>query len=282
MKGNERQEELANVLNVANDAVQQTAQDLRDRPDRREVVKLAVLIAVIVSLIMGGIAIFVATAALSSAARTAADNAAGQQAATRDADNNRKLAQQAYDSAKAANDALAARGQPQVPVAPPNTNDPTATIVAAATARVLAALPPQPTAADVAQQIARDQLLQPPSVPVTAIAGQVASYLAQNPPPSGPPGPSGQPGTNGQNGTNGQDGKTPTEADIQSAFVDYVNANPGFLFDQLCKDHGSPSSAQNLVAQDGTTYTVYGCIVSSSPPTSPTSPTPPSGVLPTS
>jgi hypothetical protein len=227
--------------------------EIETKPSRREVVRIAVIAAVAISVLGSAFSIGVSTLALSQTHQTASDVAANQ-----------RLAQQAYDAAQAANGQLSARGQAQVPVPPPSSDDPTATIVAASAARVLAALPPAPSAQQVAQQLAADQALNPPAPAPAAVISVVADYLAAHPAPAGPTGETGQPGTNGTNGQNGKDGDTgpagpegkqgppPTAQQIQDA---------------MCPaDTGRLGTASRLRADDGTVYTIYGCIVESIPP----------------
>jgi hypothetical protein len=234
--------------------------EIETKPSRREVVRIAVLAAVVISVLGSAFSIGVSTLALSQTHQTAADVAA-----------NERLAQQAYDAAQAANGQLTARGQASVPVPPPTADDPTGTIVAASAARVLAALPPAPTAQQVAQQLAADQALNPPAPAPAAVISIVADYLAAHPAPAGPSGEPGQPGTNGTNGQNGKDGDTgpvgpegkqgppPTAEQIQAAMCPASTGNLG--------------TASRLQAEDGTTYTIYGCIVEAIPPTSSETPT---------
>lgn len=266
------------------DVVETQQQEIDRKPSRREVIRLAFIVAIVVALIMGGVAIGVSTLAFGEAARTAAE----QEAVAKDLEKNQELARQAYEAAQAANASLTARGQATVPVPPPNPDDPTATIVAAATARVLASLPPSPppTADQVATAVANQLMLNPPPGPSPAqVLTAVAAYLRDNPPPPGPTGPSGLPGADGKNGTDGKNGidgrdaPPPTEAELQQAFVNYIQANPNFLPTQLCAAYGQNfNQAKDLVTQDGSRITLYGCITEVKPPEA-TEPTvvPPTG-----
>lgn len=254
------------------DVVETQQQEIDRKPSRREVIRLAFIVAVAVALIMGGVAIGVSTLAFGQAARTAAE----QEAVAKEVEANNKLARQAYDTAQAANSTLSSRGQAPVPLPPPNPEDPTATIVAATTARVLASLPPAPapSADAIASAVANQLMLNPPPGPSPAqVLAAVADYLRSNPPPPGPSGEPGRPGQDGRDGANGQDGKDgadappPSEAELQQAFVNYVQANPNFLPSQLCAAYGQNfNQAKDLVAQDGSRITLYGCITEVKPP----------------
>lgn len=269
----DRRDELVSALEDAGDAVQHAEKALDRKPGRREVTKIAVTAAIVISVIMGAVAIGVSTLAISEAARTSAD----QRAAAKDAETNRKLAESAYSSAQDANRALQNRGQAPVPLPPPGDEDPTDTIVAAATARVLAQLPDtRPTAGQLAQAVAEYFILNPVGPTPGQLSSSLAKYFADNPPPPGPAGPSGQrgapgqdgqPGADGQPGKDGVDGRTPTAEDIQREFVAYVQANPEFLPQQVCRNYGQNfNQAKDLVAADGTQYTLYGCITEVKPP----------------
>lgn len=231
--------------------------ELEAKPSRREVVRIAVLAAVVISVLGSAFSIGISTLALGQVNQNAADIRT-----------NERLAQQAYDAAQGANSQLTARGQAPVAVPPPNAEDPTATIVAASAARVLAALPKTPTAEQVAQQLAADQALNPPAPAPSAVVRVVADYLAQHPAPAGPTGERGQPGTNGENGKDGdtgpmgpegKQGPPPTAEQIQAA---------------MCPSStGTLGTASRLQAEDGTTYTIYGCIVEAIPPSTSATPT---------
>jgi hypothetical protein len=237
-----------------------------NKPSKREVIRIAAVVALVGALLGSALSIGVSVLALGQVARQESRTTA----LGSDVANSRELAEKAYQAAQAANSQLTARGQTPVPVPPPTADDPTSTIVAASAARVLAQLPPVPTAQQVAQKIAADQLLNPPAVPVAQISAAVASYLQANPPPKGDkgePGTDGQPGANGKDGVDGQPGPPPSDAQIQAAFVTYVQEHPDFLPSQLCANYGQNfNQAKDLVAQDGTRYTLYGCITSVVPP----------------
>lgn len=243
-----------------------------NKPSRREVIRIAALVALVGALLGSALSIGVSVLALGQVARQESRTTA----LGSDVANSRELAQKAYQAAEAANSQLTARGQTPVPVPPPSADDPTSTIVAASAARVLAQLPPVPTAEQVAQRLASDQLLNPPAVPVAQVSATVASYLQANPPSKGDQGEPGQTGTPGANGRDGDPGPPPTDQQIQDAWVSYVQAHPDFLPTQLCANYGQNfNQAKDLVAQDGTRYTLYGCITQVVPPVPPTTTNPP-------
>lgn len=271
----EDQRQLETGLRAVDQAESSIEHKLDGKTSRRDVVRISVIVAVVVAVFGAAVSIGVSAIALGQSIRVRdATEAQAQQLAT-----NQELARKAYEAAQAANGQLTARGQTPVPVPPPNPDDPTGTIVAASAARVLAQLPPAPTAEQVAQRLASDQLLNPPPVPVAQVSAVVASYLQANPPPKGDPGTpgaTGQPGKNGEDGRDGKDAPPPTDEQIQAAFVAYVQAHPDFLPSQLCANYGQNfNRAQDLVAQDGTRYTLYGCITQVTPPTPPSTTDPP-------
>lgn len=191
-------------------------------------------------------------------------------------------AEQAKPQGEAANDELERRGQEPVDIPEPGEGADLDVIVAAATARVLASIPdPSPTAAELGAAIARHMATNPPPGPSAAqLSATLAGYLATNPIPPGQPGadcdpnvrpecrgPQGEQGDQGEPGTDGDDGHTPTEGEIQVAFVSFVEANPDFLPAALCQGRGSFAPAE-VRAADGGTVTGYLCITSSTPPES--------------
>lgn len=194
-------------------------------------------------------------------------------------DDLQRAAQQAKPAGEAANRQLEERGQVPVPIPDPGEGADLDVIVAAATARVLASIPdPAPTAAELGEAIARYMATNPPPGPSAAqLSATLAGYLATNPIPPGPAGadcdpavlpecrgPQGEPGAQGPTGA---DGHTPTEAEIQQAWVSFVQANPDFLPTALCQGRGSFAPAE-VRAADGGTVTGYLCITDSTPATS--------------
>jgi hypothetical protein len=257
----EQHQELETGLGAVDFVEGKLEHEIETKPSRREVVRIAVLAAIVISVLGSAFSIGVSTLALSQTHQTASDVAANQ-----------RLAQQAYDAAQAANGQLTARGQASVPVPPPSSDDPTGTIVAASAARVLAALPPAPTAQQVAQQLAADQALNPPAPAPAAVISIVADYLAAHPAPAGPTGEAGQPGTNGTNGQNGKDGDT---GPVGPEGKQGPPPNAEQIQDAMCPSTtGRLGTASRLKADDGTMYTIYGCIVEEIPsPTSSETPT---------
>lgn len=172
----------------------------------------------------------------------------------------RKRADDAYAAALAANEQLKERGQQPVPVPKPTDTQSTDTIVAAATAKVLAALPPvittPPTAASIAAAVAGYFAANPPpAVSVQMVANGLAAYLAANPPPPGAPGqpgPQGVPGETGPTGSagpkgdTGAAGATPTSQQIMDAFNAAAASSP----DILCAGKGTFTKLQGVRVND--------------------------------
>jgi hypothetical protein len=181
-----------------------------------------VLLALVVSGGLGFAAVFIARSAASAVvSEQIAREADAAQAKTQQATTDQAI-QQLSDS----NAQLQARGQ--APVAPPaNTASSSDALVAAATARVLAALPTQPTTAEIGQMIALAVAAQPvPGPTSTQLSSAVASYLAAHPAPAGAPGQPGDTGAKGDTGPQGDRGPGPTADEIQAAVTAYLQANP--------------------------------------------------------
>lgn len=187
-------------------------------------------------------------------------------------------AEKAKVSGDKANQELADRGQPQVPIPQPGGTLDSEVITASATARVLASLPDlQPTAADLGQAVAVYLARNPVSASPLQISSALAAYFAVTPPPSGPagtpgatgvPGQPGQPGeggATGPEGPKGDKGDPPTAGEIQAAFVQYIKDNPNVL----CPNGGSFAQLTLRLA-DGGTADSWQCVVAVYPP----SPTP--------
>jgi hypothetical protein len=200
----------------------------------------------------------------------------------------RAQAEQSASQGAAANAQLEQRGQQPVPIPAPGSTDDMQVIVASATAKVLASLPDlHPTAAQLGQAVAAYMAANPvtPAAPTPGqISAALAGYLATNPPPSGPPGPSGAPGPTGQPGPTGEQGPsgdtgptgsqgppgpqgdpgpTPTEAQIQQAFTDYINSHPN----ALCVQGGVFTEVRVALA-DGSSADSWLCVVATYPPSS--------------
>lgn len=247
---------------MSGQAAAATAQaELQDRPTRSEMRRTTLAVAIVVALLAAAVAITVSLLAFSSANAANVRQAGVEQS---NADNH-KLAQQAFDAAKDANAVLSSRGQAPVPVPSPDFNDATGTIVAAATARVLASIDTHPSAAQLGQAIA-DYLVANPITPAGpapgSIAAAVGAYLAVNPPAPGEQGETGETGPEGAPGKDGADGHTPTAQEIQDAFVAYVTAHPDVIRIALCGTGQDFQTAKELVGADGTRYTLFGCIIS--------------------
>jgi hypothetical protein len=181
----------------------------------------------------------------------------------------RRLAEIAADEGRAANEELARRGQPQVPIPDPKDGD-VGTLVAAATAQVLATLPERPTAEQMAAAISQYVAARPGAFGPSPqqIGDAVASHLAANPPPPGETGRpgvdgvDGRPGADGEPGRDGVDGRTPTTEEIRAALADYLRDNP----DVLCP-RGGQFAQLRVQLSDGGTADTWQCVVAVQPPT---------------
>lgn len=260
-------DDLERTLAAAHAANEHVAEVVDSKPGRSEVRRYVLIACLTFSMFTGAVAIGVSVLAARSVSTAAADAAAARRAVNE----NQELANKAYEAAKAANEKLEQRGQAPVPVPPPeNTSE---TLVAAATASVLASLPPAPppTREAIAQAVA-EYMAANPVTPLGPSIGQVsealAGYLVANPPPAGE---KGEPGTPGTPGEKGDKGDPPTAAEIQAAFVAYVQANPGLLRDNLClgEGQGQYRLATDLIAADGSRITGWLCVTSSTPPVVP-------------
>lgn len=163
-----------------------------------------------------------------------------------------RVAREAAEQAAAANVELRSRGQATVPVPTVGLANDADVLTAAATARVLAALPDaQPVTAGAIAQAVADFMARNPVTPVSPTAGQiadsVAAFLTANPPAAGAPGaagmpgtpgeagqpgtpgepgPSGEPGVPGMDGEPGEPGPPPTAEAIRAALDDFLTDNP--------------------------------------------------------
>lgn len=263
-------DDLERTLAAGHAATDHMAEVVERKPDRTEVRRYVLVACLTFSMFTGAVAIGVSVLASRSVATASADAAAARRAV----EDNRALATKAYETAQEANTKLEQRGQAPVPVPPPD--NASETLVAAATASVLASLPPAaaPTREALAVAVA-DYMAANPVTPLGPTIGQVsealAGYLATNPPPSGQQGEPGTPGAPGTPGEKGDKGDPPTAAEIQAAFVAYVQANPGVLRDNLClgEGQGQYRLATDLIAADGSRITGWLCVTSSTPPVLP-------------
>lgn len=197
---------------------------------------------------------------------------AGVQAQT--TDELRRLVESSAQAGNAANDELEARGLPTVPIAKPGTAPDSQVIVDAATAQVLAALPPpvaaDPSAGDLAAAVAgyfADNPVTPVSPSAAQIAASVAAFLLANPPADGADGADGGNGSDGQDGADGETGDRgppPTAAEIQAALVVFLADNPNVL----CPRGGAYVFVEGAVTLDGP-QDFWVCVVASTPPVEP-------------
>lgn len=199
-------------------------------------------IAGAVGCLMAALAIGVSWVAASQIVDLRAERSAEQAKAVEEQDRTR----QAISALEEANRELQARGQQ--PVSPPAELQPEETLVAAATARVLANLPPAPMPSheQVGNAVASYFVTHPVSVPPSLVAAQVSAYLATNPPAAGERGERGEPGKPGEKGdpgANGTDGRTPTPEEIMTVFNQAVAQNP----DLLCAGKGKFTEVQGFV-----------------------------------
>jgi hypothetical protein len=227
--------------------------------------------AFVVSLFAVGIAVGISSIAL----QQIADQRAVATAQAQTQQEIRKRADDAYAAAQAANEQLKQRGQQPVPVPRPTDTQSIDTIVAAATAKVLASLPAAvaapPSAASIAGAVAGYFAANPPpTVTPTQVANAVAAYLAANPPkagadgaagPTGPPGPAGPAGAKGDKGDTGP---PPTAQQIMDAFNQAALNSPSILcagkgaFQQL--DGVRVDDPNNPIPGSHKSITIWTCI----------------------
>lgn len=217
---------------------------LSHKADRRDVWK----VAVVVTCLGAALAIGVSAAAAYQIVGLQADRSAEQARVTAEQERTR----QAISALEEANKELQKRGQQ--PVAPPADLQAGETLVAAATARVLATLPPapMPTAQQVGDAVASYMISNPVGVSPALVAGQVSAYLTANPPAAGQKGEpgtpgitgdKGDPGAPGQPGIPGQPGHTPTAEEIIAVFNQAAAQNP----DLLCAGKGKFTEVRGFV-----------------------------------
>ncbi len=202
---------------------------LSHKANRREVWRTAAIIACLGS----ALSIAVSVAANYQIVHLQAERTAEQSRAAAE----QKSTREAIAALEEANRDLQRRGQQPVP--PPPDLETGETLVAAATARVLASLPsaPMPTDQQVGNAVASYMVTNPISVSPALIAGQVSAYLDANPPPAGEkgdPGEKGDQGEPGAPGVDGQAGHTPTPDEIMAVFNEAAAQNP----DLLCAGKG--------------------------------------------
>lgn len=227
-----RPDESTDAYLIGTAATKSVGETLGRKADRPEVWK----IAGVAGAFAAAVAICISVPAAISASHTQATAAA----ASATAEQGRARAEEAYAAAALANEELKRRGQPPVPVPRPSEENTPETLVAAATARVLASLPDSGryTAQDLGQAVAFYFVANPPSIPAELIADRVANYLRVNPVPSPAPGQDGRDGDPGMDGDDGQPGDKgdpgnpgppPTAAEIMAAVNQAVADNPSLL-----------------------------------------------------
>lgn len=168
--------------------------ETRQRPSRGEIRK-TIAVAVMVGTLLGCILSILVSL---SASRDVAVVAADQRLASVKLLENQQLAQDAYEQAQLANEALKRRGQRPVAVPDPRTSTAADVIAGAAVPIVLAELDEAGVSADgIAARVAAYMRANPVQVSTERLAQLIADYLRENPPPAGPQGRTGAPGTPG-------------------------------------------------------------------------------------
>lgn len=231
--------ETAHTEGVA--AANALGEGLSHKADRRDVWKVAAVVACLGAAVSIGVSLVAAYQVVGWQAERTAELAktATEQERTR----------QAIEALEKANKDLQARGQQ--PVVPPADLQSEETLVAAASARVLANLPPapMPTGEQVGNAVASYMITNPVSVSPSLVAQQVSAYLTANPPApgrQGEPGTSGTPGTPGEKGEQGipgEPGHTPTADEIMAVFNEAAAQNP----DLLCAGKGKFTEVRGFV-----------------------------------
>lgn len=202
---------------IATSAGTQAGVEAARRTGRRfGVVGLAV--ALLVSVGSGIAAIIIAASASSTVAEERVARIAAEE---RDAEESRRTAEN-IASLQDSNSRLQARGQAPVETPPASAPD-SDTLVAATTARVLAALPPSPDMAAIAQMVAAAVAAQPTGPSASQLSTALAEYFRVNPPPAGR---TGDAGAKGDMGPKGEPGRPPTAEEIQDAVDTYLAEHP--------------------------------------------------------
>lgn len=219
-------------------AAESLGEELSHKADRREVTRAGVVAACAAA----ALAIIVSLLASYQIVGLEAQRTAEQARVSAEQERTR----QAISSLEEANRELRERGQQ--PVSPPADMQDGEAVVAAAAARVLAALPPapMPTAQQVVDAVASYLITNPVDVSPSLIATQVSAYLTANPPAQGEKGDQGEPGTpgaEGQKGDPGEPGHTPTAEEIMALFNQTVAQNP----DLLCAGKGQFTEVKGFV-----------------------------------
>lgn len=231
--------ETAHAEGVA--AANSLGEGLSHKASKRDVWRVAVFI----SCLSAALAIGVSSLAAYQVTGLQAERTAEQAKASAEQERTR----QAIRALEEANRDLQARGQQPVS-SPPDLQSGEA-LVAAATARVLATLPPSPmpTAQQVGDAVASYMVTNPVGIPASLVASQVSAYLGANPPPSGEQGEKGDRGEKGDagdkgtTGDKGADGHTPTPDEILAVFNQAAAQNP----DLLCAGKGKFTEVRGFV-----------------------------------
>lgn len=165
----------------------------------------------------------------SATARSVVELKAAQVASEASRAKAEETTRKAIESLQEDNRKLQERGQRTVDQ--PDDLDASETVVAAATARVLANLPaaPPPTDDQVGRTLAAYFAINPVYVQPSRIAAEVGAYFAANPAPTAEPGKDGADGKTGADGKDGQPGHTPTADEIMAVFNEAASRNPSIL-----------------------------------------------------
>lgn len=203
---------------------------LNQKPSRGQVWKIGFVISCF--------ALAAAMVLSSATARSVVDLKAAQVASDAARAKTDETTRKAIDSLQEANRELQLRGQQ--PIEQPDDLDSNETVIAAATARVLANLPaaPAPTDDQVGRVLAAYFAVNPVTVSPSRVAAEVEAYFENNPVEpaergekgeTGEPGKPGEPGRPGVDGKDGQPGHTPTADEIMAVFNDAAARNPNIL-----------------------------------------------------
>lgn len=240
----ERREVIETVHAEGVAAANSLGESLSHKANRGDVWRVAVVVAILGAAVSIGVSYLANVQVVSLQAERTAEKAR--------TDAEQKSTREAIAALEEANRDLQQRGQQ--PVSPPSDLQTGETLVAAATARVLANLPPapMPTAQQVADAVASYMIMHPVSVSPSLVAAQVSVYLDANPPPAGEKGDPGTPGEKGDRGEkgdqgdpglDGEDGHSPTPDEIMAVFNQAAAQNP----DLLCAGKGKFTEVRGFV-----------------------------------
>jgi hypothetical protein len=227
MTTDERQERTDQAYADGVAATQQMSVSLGKKPSRGQVWKIGFVLSCLVL----GVSLLLGAAAAKSVVELKASQLAAEEA--RKTEN--EATSKAIKSLQEDNAKLQSRGQQ--PIQQPVDPNPSDALVAAATARVLANLPPAPLPTDdqIGRALAAYFALNPVSVSPQWVAQQVSNYFVENPVEPGEPGEKGdegepgKPGVDGKDGKDGVDGHTPTPDEIMAVFNAAAASNPNIL-----------------------------------------------------